>query len=145
MGSYVAAELWVSNLAFSRGRHIYKLARLDYDEDDSWRALVYHSIFPTAYFLHAIYTESLFLFLTIASFYYARRSNWALSGAFGLLAAATRITGIVLGFPYRRIPDSEGLQNPGDEKGCLWIGLTVVGVLFYLGINYMTFGDPFKF
>jgi len=147
VGSYVAAGLWVSNLAFAGAAiYIYKLARLDYDEDDSWRALVYLAIFPTAYFLHAIYTESLFLFLTIASFYYARRSNWALSGAFGLLAAATRITGIVL-IPALIVEylAQRDYKIRETKKDVLWIGLTVAGVLFYLGINYITFGDPFKF
>ena len=147
VGNYTVAGLWVSNLAFAGAAvYIYKLARLDYDEDDSWRALVYLAIFPTAYFLHAVYTESLFLFLTIASFYYARRGNWALSGAAGLLASATRITGIVL-IPAHIIEYLSHTDNKNREekKEVYWIGLPVQGILIYLGINYMTFGDPFKF
>ncbi|MCL4244599.1 MAG: glycosyltransferase family 39 protein [Candidatus Dadabacteria bacterium] len=147
VGSYVAAGLWVSNLAFAGAAvYIYKLSRLDYDEDDSWRALVYLAIFPTAYFLHAVYTESLFLFLTIASFYHARRGNWALSGAAGLLASATRITGIVL-IPALLIEylAQRDYKLRETKKNVLWIGLTVLGFLFYLGINYVTFEDPFKF
>lgn len=147
VGSYVLSGLIISNLAFAGAVvYMYKLARLDYGEDDSWRALVYLAIFPTAYFLHAIYTESLFLFLTIASFYYARRSNWVFSGAFGLLAAATRITGIVL-IPALIVEylAQRDYKIREMKKDVLWIGLIVLGFLFYLGINYMTFGDPFKF
>lgn len=147
VGSYVAAGLCVSNLAFAGAAvYMYKLARLDYDEDDSWRALVYLAIFPTAYFLHAIYTESLFLFLTIASFYYARRGNWALSGTAGLLASATRITGVVL-IPALIVEylAQKDYKIREVKKDALWIGLTVLGFLFYLGINYVTFEDPFKF
>lgn len=147
VGSYVVSGLLVSNLAFAGAAiYIYKLTRLDYDEDDSWRALVYLAIFPTAYFLHAIYTESLFLFLTVASFYYARRGNWALSGTAGLLASATRITGIVL-IPALIVEylAQKDYKIREVKKDVFWIGLTVLGVLFYLGINYVTFEDPFKF
>lgn len=147
VGSYVVAGLWVSNLAFAgTAVYIYKLSRLDYDEDDSWRALVYLAIFPTAYFLHAIYTESLFLFLTVASFYYARRGSWAFSSAFGLLAATTRITGIVL-IPALIIEylAQRDYKIRETKKDVFWIGLIVLGFLLYLGINYMTFGEPFKF
>lgn len=147
VGSYVLAGLWVSNLAFAGAAvYMYKLAKLDYGEEDSWRAFIYIVIFPTAYFFHAIYTESLFLFLAIASFYYARRGNWALSGGFGLLASATRITGIVL-IPALIVEylAQKNYKFRETRKDVLWIGLTVVGFLFYLGINYMTFGDPFKF
>jgi Gpi18-like mannosyltransferase len=146
-GSYLLSGLIVSNLAFAGAAiYIYKLAKLDYDEDDAWRALIYLAVFPTAYFLHAIYTESLFLFLTIASFYYARRGNWALSGAFGLLASATRITGIVL-IPALIVEylAQKNYKLREIRKDVLWIGLTAFGLLFYLGINYATFGDPFKF
>ncbi len=147
VGSYLAAALLVSNLAFAGAAvYIYKLVSLDYDEEDSWRALIYLAIFPTAYFLHAIYTESLFLFLTIASFYYARRGKWALCGMAGLLACATRVTGLVL-IPALLIEylAQKNYKIREVKKDVLWIGLTALGFLFYLGINYVTFGDPFKF
>ncbi|NIP31808.1 MAG: hypothetical protein GTO02_20035, partial [Candidatus Dadabacteria bacterium] len=89
--------LIVSNIAYGFAVfYLYKLVLLDFEWDDALRTVIYFTIFPTAYFLHAAYTESLFLALTIASFYYARNDKWALCGVIGMLAALTRITGILL-------------------------------------------------
>jgi hypothetical protein len=64
------------------------------------RLLVYFALFPTAFFLFAPYTESLFLLLTLASLWLAFRYDrfeWA--GVLGLMAALTRLTGWVLVVP----------------------------------------------
>ncbi len=64
------------------------------------RLLVYFALFPTAFFLFAPYTESLFLLLTLGSLWLAFRYDqfeWA--GVLGLLAALTRLTGWVLVVP----------------------------------------------
>jgi hypothetical protein len=54
---------------------------------------------PVAVYLSAVYTEGLFLALSVGTLYSARRGRWALAGALGALAAATRITGVVLFVP----------------------------------------------
>jgi hypothetical protein len=41
-------------------------------------------------------TESLFVVLTVASFYAARRERWWTAGVIGVLASATRLTGVLL-------------------------------------------------
>ena len=144
---YLLSALLVSNLAFA-GAIIYffKLVRLDYDIEDSFRSVIYLSVFPTALFLHAAYTESLFMALSIACFYYARKEKWALAGLIGMLAAATRITGIIL-LPVLVIEylNQKGFQLKSVRKNILWLSLITLGIIFYLGINYVTFGDPFKF
>lgn len=60
---------------------------------------LYLLIFPTSFFLNAVYTESLFLLLSLATFYYAKKSSFWLSGLFGMLAALTRVTGVLLFLP----------------------------------------------
>jgi Gpi18-like mannosyltransferase len=50
----------------------------------------------TAYFLVLGYTESLFLALSLASFYFARKGKWLTCGSLAALGAATRVNGIVL-------------------------------------------------
>lgn len=147
VGDYILAGLIVSNLAFAGAViYLFKLVRLEYDEEDAFRAGIYMSIFPTAYFLHAVYTESLFIFLSIACFYYARKGKWGLAGAAGMLAAATRITGIIL-LPALILEylSQRNYRIKEVRKDVLWIGATALGLIFYLGINYVTFGDPFKF
>ncbi|HVY55058.1 MAG TPA: glycosyltransferase family 39 protein [Thermodesulfobacteriota bacterium] len=145
--NYLFSALLVSNLAYAAAVfYLYKLVKLDFDDDDAYRAVIYISVFPTAYFLHAAYTESLFLALAIACFYYARKEKWPLAGILGMLAAVTRITGIIL-LPVLIIE----YLNQKDYKlkdiriNILWISIIALGLVFYLAINYYTFGDPFKF
>ena len=76
--------------------YIFKLTKLDYSDNVAKKVVLFLCVFPTAYFMSAVYTESLFLALVIASFYYARNARWPLAGALGFLAALTRIGGLVL-------------------------------------------------
>ncbi len=54
---------------------------------------------PMAFFLSAVYSESLYLALSVGVFWAARQGRWALAGALGALAAATRSAGVVLLVP----------------------------------------------
>jgi hypothetical protein len=58
--------------------------------------VLFTALFPTAFFLYAPYTESLFLLASIACFWFARRDRWVWAAATGAVAAATRSIGIVL-------------------------------------------------
>lgn len=51
-------------------------------------------IFPTSFYLGAVYSESLFLAVTLASFYFARKKSWGLSSIFAGLSVATRLVGL---------------------------------------------------
>lgn len=62
----------------------------------AWTALKVLFLFPTAFFLGALYTESLFLFLVFAAFWAAKKEWWLLVGMATLLATATRIVGVFL-------------------------------------------------
>jgi Gpi18-like mannosyltransferase len=144
---YVLSALLVSNLAYLGAViYLFKLVSLDYGIEDSFRSVIYLSIFPTAYFLHAAYTESLFIMLSIAGFYYARKGNWILSGTVGMLAAATRITGIIL-LPILLIEylQQKGFKLKEVRKDILWLSIIALGLIFYLILNYITFGNPFRF
>ena len=55
--------------------YLYKLAKLEFNESVALKAVLFLSVFPTAYFLSAPYTEGLFFALAIACIYYARRGN----------------------------------------------------------------------
>jgi hypothetical protein len=54
---------------------------------------------PMAFFLSAVYSESLYLALSTGMFLAARRGRWALVGALGAFAAATRSAGVLLLLP----------------------------------------------
>ena len=57
------------------------------------------ALFPMSFFFSAVYSESLFLALSVGAIYAARRDRWALAGALGALAAATRSAGVLLLVP----------------------------------------------
>jgi Gpi18-like mannosyltransferase len=52
---------------------------MDFDETLVSRAITYLLIFPTTFFFSGVYSESLFLALTVAAFYYARTNRWLLA------------------------------------------------------------------
>ncbi len=54
---------------------------------------------PMAFFLSAVYSESLYLALSVGVFWSARNGRWLWVGLLGALAAATRSTGLVLLLP----------------------------------------------
>ena len=62
--------------------------------------MVLISVFPVAFVFSFIYSESLFLLVTLTAFYYARRGSWALAGAAGLMATLTRSSGLLLFCPW---------------------------------------------
>jgi hypothetical protein len=51
---------------------------------------------PMAFFFSAVYSESLYLALSIGVFWFARKGRWGWAGALGALASATRPTGVLL-------------------------------------------------
>jgi hypothetical protein len=75
---------------------LYALVTLEYSEAHARKAVAYLAVFPTAFFLVAPYSESLFLLLSVSAFWFARRDRWALAALLALLAALTRSIGVVL-------------------------------------------------
>jgi hypothetical protein len=94
----LAAAIIVSNLALLGALVMLNaLARLEgMSEATANRATLFLAIFPTAFFFLAPYSEALFLFLSIAAFWLARRNRWAFAALLGALAALTRSFGILL-------------------------------------------------
>lgn len=59
-------------------------------------AVLVMALTPMAYYFSAVYSESLYLALSVGLFWCARQGRWAWVGVMGALATATRSTGIVL-------------------------------------------------
>jgi hypothetical protein len=93
----LGAGLLVANAcAFGALLLLHALTRFELGDAAARRAVLFTALFPTAFFLYAPYTESLFLLASIACFWFARRDRWTWAAATGALAAATRSIGIVL-------------------------------------------------
>jgi Mannosyltransferase (PIG-V) len=136
-GHPLPAALLVSNVAFLGALILlYLLSRLEFNEATARRTVVYASIFPTAFFFIAPYSESLFLLAAVGSILCARLDKWPAAGILGAVAALTRSIGIVLlpvlaveAFMQRRRGESAGasLWRAG------WALSAGVGTLVYLG------------
>ena len=126
--------------------YLYKIAKLEFNDSVAVKAVLFLSVFPTAYFLSAPYTEGLFFALIIASIYYARLGKWQFAGLISLFAALTRIAGLLL-LPALLVEyfHQKGWKPRKTDLSILWIFLALAGFLIYLGINYQVTGSPFTF
>jgi hypothetical protein len=96
-GDMLFAGCLVSWIAFAIALGLlFRLLRSDLGEETATLALVLLVAFPTAFFFHAVYTESCFLLFTVAAFVAARRERWFLAGLAALAATLTRWTGFAL-------------------------------------------------
>lgn len=118
--------------------YFYLLVRHELGTRIAARATLYLALFPLAFFLSAIYTESLLLCLSIACIYYARQQRWWLAGLCGGLAALTRLQGVALVVPltweYLRVvsarysPLPEKWPRSFSERATLWLRCSVQGL-----------------
>jgi hypothetical protein len=87
----------LTTLELAAGGHA--LARAARPREVARLAVLLTAFAPMAFFLSAVYSESLFLALSVGVFWSARHGRWAFTGALGALAAATRSAGVVLLVP----------------------------------------------
>ncbi|MGI9111797.1 MAG: mannosyltransferase family protein [Gaiellaceae bacterium] len=96
-GHYVLAGVLLSLAACAVAFVLlHRLARVRLGEEAAGRAVLYLAIFPTALFLQAVYSESLYLALALAAFLLAERGRFLGAGVATGLAMLTRPVGIAL-------------------------------------------------
>jgi hypothetical protein len=128
---------------------LYRLVALELDADRARICVMLVAFFPVAYYFSAVYTESLFLALSVGCVYGARMGRWKVAGVLGALASASRNTGVFLVVPILLIylygPRADRLA-PGPREGVLerlrpaypvrpslaWVLLVPVGLGAYL-------------
>lgn len=147
VGNHLVAGLLISNASFFFGLlFLYKLLEHEYDRPTARRAIFYVSIFPSAVFFSAVYTESLFFMLTVASFYYMRSHRYWLAGAIGFFAAMTRVEGVLLVVPF--IMEWFTQYKPAFAQGfrnLVAAALIPAGVFVYMAYLWVLRGDPLYF
>lgn len=113
------------------------------DSGDADRAVFYLAAFPTAYFFSFPFTESLFLLVTILSFYFAKQDKWGRAGLFGALASATRLAGVFL-LPALLILYWER-HRTRMRPHVLALGLIPAGLIAFMIYLRSITGNPFAF
>jgi mannosyltransferase PIG-V len=97
---WLLSGIVVSNIALLVALGYFRsLLAIDVDQKTASRAIIYLLIFPTTFFFSSVYSESLFLALTVAAFYYGRRNRWLTACILTALATLTRSQGIVVLLP----------------------------------------------
>jgi hypothetical protein len=143
-GDYLVGALLVSTFALlAAAIMLRRIVDLDHSPAVAERTVWFFLIFPTAYFLHAGFTESLFVALVLGSILNARRERWWLAGLLGGLAWMTRANGAIL-LPTLAVEAIHQLVTTKRwQWRWLWIALVPAGFGGYLLVNYYVTGDPF--
>jgi hypothetical protein len=132
VGSTLLGGILVSLLAF--GVALYLLRRLTALElgPEAARAAVWlTAAFPAALFFSAVYSEALFLALSVGCVYAARTDRWAWAGVLGLLATGTRSAGIILLVPLAVLLWQH--RGAGLWRRAPWVGLVPLGTAAFCG------------
>jgi hypothetical protein len=174
----VVAGVLLSVVALAAGLYgLHRLTTLEvgrlrlHDDGEVARMVVLLTAFaPMGFYFSAVYSESLYLALSVGVFLCARRGRWASAVTFGALASATRSTGVVLMIPLAllylygpredRDPDHPRVMvrvagkrptmallmqavRPRYRVRCdaLWLALVPVGVGLYMAHLGLAGGD----
>jgi Mannosyltransferase (PIG-V) len=159
----VLAGVLLSLLAFSLALYgIHRLTTLELERSGRPRAgetarlaVMVTAFAPMAFFFSAVYSESLYLALSVGVFWCARQGRWAAACALAALAGATRSAGIVLALPVLilylygpredRRPDFARVRRLAPRyrlrRDILWLGLVPAGLLAYMAYLALSGGD----
>jgi len=107
---------------------LHRLGRIELGETPARAAVWLIACFPASFFLTAIYSEGLFLALSVGALLAARRERWAGAAVLGCLAAATRSAGVVLLLPLAML---WWTQRPRRWRDGAYLALVPLGLVAY--------------
>ncbi len=159
IGSDLIAGVLVSLVAFAIALLVlHRLVALELGQPLASVTVMLVAFCPMSYFFSAVYSESLFLALSVGCVLQARLGRWAWAGALGALGAASRNSGIALMVPivllflYGPRADRAPTRRPVTRlqrllprypitPSILWVGLVPVGLGAYIGWLALKTGD----
>jgi hypothetical protein len=127
------------------GLLLKRLVELDFEEDVARSSVWFMFIFPTSYFLHIPYTESIFIACILGCLLAARTNHWILAGFLGQTACLSRINGLIL-VPvllFELVQQYRATRRWEWQ----WLGILIVptGFVAYLLLNRSVTGNLFTF
>ena len=158
--SEVAAGILVSVVSFAIALYLlHRLTALEAGPAAARRTVWLLALFPAAVFFSAVYTEALYLALSVGAVYAARRGGWALAGVLGGLAALTRNTGVLIVVavlllylygPRADRPEPDRADGRPWWKpryrlrpDALWLLLIPAGLAAFAVYTWAAYDDPF--
>jgi Gpi18-like mannosyltransferase len=155
--SYEWAGVAVANLSLLVASfYLYRLIRLDFSRNIARTTVILLLFGPFSFFLGIVYSDSLFLALSILTFYYLRKGDWITASFWGFLASLTRNFGILLVVPaviefliatdfFERIKSKDYTVIKTLWRDGLYLLGIPLGFGAYLLINKLVTGDWFRF
>ncbi|KKS98630.1 MAG: hypothetical protein UV73_C0001G0151 [Candidatus Gottesmanbacteria bacterium GW2011_GWA2_43_14] len=143
----LVSGLLLSNVLFLASLFLLSaILRPDIQENRLKWILAFLVFFPTSYYFGSLYTESLFLFLLLLSFWLAKKKKWFLASLAGAAASGTRLIGIFL------LPALLWQYMDGKKKSTLLhflkspvLYLAPLGLIAYMSYLYYYFSDALYF
>lgn len=111
------------------------------------KAAAVFALAPSALFLYAPYTESLFLAFALGAWYFGMRNRWLLASMLAALSCTVRISGIfltialfLLWLSHRRTKKDRAMR-----VSWLYFSIPTVTVLLWMGYLWNKTGDPIAY
>ena len=124
---------------------LVRLTQRFHPEIDPVLPVMFLLVYPTAFRLNAVYSESLFLFLSLAMVYYAREQKFLIASIFAAFASATRIAGLFLCVLLLvEFIQSQGFKSLFSRR--VWpLFLAPSGAFGFFLYHWIAFGDFFLY
>jgi Gpi18-like mannosyltransferase len=108
------------------------------------RAILYLLLFPASFFFSCFYTESTYLFFSIASFYAASKQRWGIACTLGFFVGIARPLGVAIAIPLAfEYLKSRGWRVRSIDKNAAWFLLIPLGFFLFLLSFYRSSGTFF--
>lgn len=136
----------ISTVALGAGLvFLYKLVGKFHPDLDPLEPISLLLIFPTAFFLNSVYTESLFLMLSIIFFYFLLQRKFIIAAILISLGSLSRLNGLFLLAPFI----FEYLKTYGIKRffnvNLLSFVIAPLGIFIFMFYQYLQFNEPLAF
>jgi len=151
IGSGITYYLWsgiiLSNALFLGSLILFwKVIKLDYSEKIAKLSVILLLVFPTSFYFGSVYTESLFLFVSLLTYYLYRKDKYLAAGLVGIVMTLTRLYGIfvIVMILVDLLNKKTNIAKIIKEKIYL-IGISIFGIIAYMWFCFLSKGDPLAF
>jgi len=137
----IAGLIWNMFTFVLAAIYLYKLTTLILNEEHAYHTILLLSLFPSSVFFTAIYPESTYLLLTVASFYYLEKGKIFRAIILAAIASFTRPEGFLIFIPFLL----KALNLKGSKKLELLIGSTIIVYTLpaFMLYGYIITDDPY--
>lgn len=120
---------------------LYKLFTKEFSERIALKSIVLLLFFPTSFYLVAYYSEALYLFLSVLTFYFLNTRKNLQSAIAAGLAGLTRLAGLAL-LP---VLIYDAWKSKNMKRRLLLYALAPLGILSYMIYSYFDIGSATAF